>query len=309
MKNKDYIREFANGELSMDGYNYFVSLIKFYIKKYNWPKLILDERIDEDISWKDEDILSFSQQLLIFVLEKGKLKNSHKIPGNYIEYYFKTVIISYVANKIKDHQNKLGLSFDDTKRISIEILNDDYFKEIIDGNFVWNREKVFADPILKAEEVSEVVVNLQKIPITEKTKQYKPLVKRVLIDVFELINRPIEEKVIFNIIFKLFDQTSFASVEDEKENKEIRKEIVEEAIEKVVKQINQTDIPMFLDYFFSDNHNSLAFISEKYNMPKSTVQFKTSQFTKVITESLIPENEQEGVFYLENIHKKLDELR
>ena len=309
MNNTFHIQELAKGKLSADGYNYFVALIKFYIKKYNWPKVVLDENINENKSWSDDDIISFSQQLLFFVLEKGKLNNCHKIPENYIEYYFKTVLVSYVSDKIKEHQNKLGLSFNDTTRVCKEILNDLYFNQTINGNVVWNKENEFAEPVFEKEVIVALVANLQKIPITEKTKQYKSLVKKGLRDIFELINRPIDENLIFRLVFQLFDQSSFASIEDEQENNEIRRDIVEQAVKKVVKQIDSKDIPIFLDYFFSESVNSLSLISEKYKMPKSTIHYKTNQFTKIITESLIPENEQEGVWFLENIHKSLDELK
>ena len=77
----------------------------------------------------------------------------------------------------------------------------------------------------------------------------------------------------------------------------------------IVSKIEQIDIPIYLDYFFSDTKTSLGYIAEKYNLPKSTAHYKTNQFTKIISESLIPDNEQEGVWFLENLHKTLDELK
>ncbi len=309
MKKAEYIIELAKGNMSLDGYDYIVSLVKYYLKKYSWPKAILDENTNTDKYWDDDEVLSFTQQLLIFILEKGKLKNYRKIPENYIEYYFKTIIVSYVANKIKVHQNKLGLSFDDTKRVSLEILNDLYFSRKIKSDILWNKENVFTNPVLDNETINDIVATLPKIPITEKTKHYKPRVKTALNDVFSLINRPIKQSVIFNQVFRLFDQSSFAVNDDEQLTNEIREGVVSQAIEQIVSKLEQIDIPIYLDYFFSDTKKSLSSIAEKYNLPKSTVHYKTNQFTKIISESLIPDNEQEGVWFLENLHKTLDELK
>lgn len=309
MKKTEYIIELAKGNMSLDGYDYIVSLVKYYLNKYSWPKTILDENTNTDKYWNDDEVLSLTQQLLIFILEKGKLKNYRKIPENYIEYYFKTIIVSYVANKIKEHQNELGLSFDDTKRVSLEILNDLYFSRKVKSDIFWNKENVFTNPVNDNETINDIVSTLPKIPITGKTKHYKPRVKIALNDVFNLINRPIKQNVIFNQVFKLFDQSSFAVNDDEKIKNEIRESIVSQAIKQIVSKIEQVDIPIYLDYFFSDTKKSLSFIAETYNIPKSTVHYKTNQFTKIISESLIPDNEEEGVWFLEKLHKTLDELK
>lgn len=309
MKKAKYIIELAKKNMSLDGYDYIVSLVKYYLNKYSWPKTILDDNTNTDKYWTNDEVLSFTQQLLVYIIEKEKLKNYSKIPESYIEYYFKTIIVSYVANKIKEHQNKLGLSFDDTKRVSLEILKDLYFNRNVKNNIFWNKENVFINPVVDNETINDIVESLPKIPITEKTKHYKPRVKTALNDVFSLINRPIKQNVIFNQVFRLFDQSSFAINDDEQITNEIREGIVSQAIQQIVSKIEQIDIPIYLDYFFSDTKNSLSFIAEKYNLPKSTAHYKTNQFTKIISESLIPDNEQEGVWFLEKLHKTLDELK
>jgi hypothetical protein len=309
MKKVNYIIDLARGKMTIEGYNYIASLVKYYIDKYNWPKIIIEENTNTDNYWNDDEVLSFTQQLLIYIIEKGKLKNYHKIPKNYIEYYFKTIIVSYVANRIKDHQNKLGLSFDDTKRISLEILNDQYYKKEINNDIIWNKEDVFENPVLNNETINHIVEAIPKIPITEKTKHYKPRIKTALYDVFTLVSKPIKQEVLINQVFKLFDQSSFAVTDDEQNSNEIREDIVLQAIKQIADKINKGDIPIYLDYFFSDTKKSLSKIAEKYNLPKSTVHHKTNQFVKIISDSLIPDNEQEGVWFLENLHKTLDELK
>jgi hypothetical protein len=309
MKKAKYIIELATGKMSLEGYDYIVSLVKYYLNKYSWPKIILDENINSDKFWSDDEVLSFTQQILVFIIEKEKLKNYTKIPESYIEYYFKTIIVSYVASKIKEHQNRLGLSFDDTKRVSLEILNDLYFNKEIKNDIFWYKESVFSNPIQDNETINEIVATLPKIPITEKTKHYKPRVKTALNDIFNLINRPIKQSILFNQVFKLFDQSSFAINEDVQIENEIRKDIASIAIQQIVRKIDKIDIPIYLDYFFSKTKISLNSLSKTYEIPKSTIHYKINQFTKIISQSITPDNEEEGVWFLEKLHKTLDELK
>ncbi len=310
MKKAKYIIELAQGKLSLDGYIYIVSLIKYYLNKYNWPKTILDENTNNNEYWDDDEVLSFTQQLLIFILEKEKLKNYQKIPENYIEYYFKTVLVSYVANKIKENQNKTGLSYDDVKRTSLEILNDIYFRKTIGNTIFWNKENDFQNPVKDENLVNDKIDALPKIAVTEKTKHYKPLVKMAINDIFTLINKPLQQEIIFNQVYKLFDQSSFTeNYNNERIEDEIREKVIYQAINKILHQIYKKDVPVYLDYFFSDASLSLNKIAEKYNISKSTVHYKTSHFRDIISKALIPENEKEGIFFLEKLHEKLDELK
>lgn len=305
-----YIKELATGNMTLDGYNYFVSLLKYYLNKYSWPKIILDERTNTNKSWTDDEILSFTQQFLIYVLEKKKLKNYGKIPDSYIEYYFKTIIVSYVANKVKEQQNKIGLSFDDTKRISLEILNDQYFSEKIKNNIYWNKENIFLTPQDNNESIKNFLSILPKISITEKTKHYKPRVKTALNDIFNLINKPIQQNVLIEQVFELFDQSSFIISNDEVQGEnDIREKVALQAVSQIVNTIDSSEISIYLDYFFSDINNSLSNLAKKYKLPKSTVHYKTTQFAKIISEKFTPDNEQEGVWFLEKLHKTLDELK
>ncbi len=309
MRKTKYIIELAKGKMTFEGYNYIVSLIKFYLNKYRWPKIILDENTNKNDFWTSDEILSLTQQFLVYVLEKEKLKNYRKIPKNYIEYYFKTIIVSYVASKIKEQQNKQGLSFFDTKRISLEILNDLYFMKEIKSDFFWNKENVFTNPVIENETINDIIESLPKIPITEKTKHYKPRVKTAINDIFNLINRPIKQSVLLNQVFKLFDQSYFSLIKEDQDENEIREDVISQAVQQIIFKVNQIDISIYLDYFFSDRKESLNSIAQRLNVPKSTIHYKTSNFTKLITETFVPENEQEGICFLEKLHKALDELR
>jgi len=302
MKKADYIFDLAKGKMSLNGYEYFVSLVKFYTYKFNWPKTILEENVSTDTFWTDEEVISLTHQLLLFILEKGKLKHYQKIPESYIEYYFKTIIVSYVANRIRELQNKTGLSFDDTKRVSLEILNELYFSKEINNDVFWNKVNVFCNPVEENETINEIVRTLPKIPITEKTRHYKPRVKTALNDIFNLINRPLKQSVIFNQVFNLFDQSSFSITFDDETTGEIREDLINRVVQQIIANIDRKIIPIYLDYYFSKTQNSLNSIALKYNLPKSTVHQKVTRFTKIISNSFMPENEQEGVWFLEKLH-------
>lgn len=307
MKKAEYIIELGKGKLSSQGYEYFVSLVNYYIKKYNWPKIILDEKENTEEFWTNDEILSITHQLLLFVLEKGKLKNYRKIPENYIEYYFKTIIVSYVANKIKQQQNKVGLSFNDMKRIALEILKRFYFLKEIKGEIFWNIENDFNNLVISVESIKELVDKLPKITITEEIKHYKPYVKTALQDLFNLVKKPIKEEVILNQIFSLFNQASFLINVDKEEENEIREDEIKKALGQIYEQMDKKDIPIFLDYYFSTSQNSLNSISIKYNLPKSTVHHRITRLVKIISNNFIPKNEQEGLLFLEKLYNLLDE--
>ncbi len=309
MKNTKYIIELAKCKLSIEGYDYIVSLLKYYLKKYSWPKTILDENINNYDNWTDEEVLSFTHQLFIFIIEKEKLKNYANIPNNYLQYYFKTIVLSYVANKIKEFQNNRGVSFDDIKRVCLQILDNKYFSHQLKNEIYWCKENVFVDPVEDNELVRDLLTTLPKIPILEEAKHYKPSVLKALDDLFNAISRPIEQSVLVNIIFNLFDQSSYFEQETEPLSVVVREVIASQAVAKIVANVDQFDVPIYLDYFFSETKDSLMSLAEKYNLPKSTVHYKTSQFTKKITTNFHPDNEQEGVWFLKKLHKTLDELK
>jgi len=309
MNKAKYIVKLAQGEMTLDGYDFIVSLIKHLLIKYRWPKIILDDNTNNDNYWSDDEVISFTHQILFYIIDKKKLKNYYKIPISYIEYYFRTIIVSYVANKIKEQQNKFGLSFDDTKRVSLEILNDLYFSRKVKNDVLWNKENIFTNPVKDIDSIKDIIACLPKIPITSKTKHYKPRVKTALNDVFNIINRPITQSVIINQVFGLFDQSSFAVNYDEQITSDIREDVVIHAINIIISKIHVIDIPIYIDYYFGEKKISLKIIAEKYDLPKSTAHYKINKFRKIIFDNFTPNNEQEGVWFLENLHKILDELK
>src|SRR5688500_3906 len=113
MFNTNYIAELLQGHLSEDGYKHFLHAVAVMIRRYKWPKAII-EVIEErqNRSWNKEEIEELTQQFFDWALTKGKFSHLFKIPESYLSYYFSTMIVSFVADKIKAQQGQLGLSFE-----------------------------------------------------------------------------------------------------------------------------------------------------------------------------------------------------
>jgi hypothetical protein len=304
-----YIIDLAEGRLSLDGYSAIVSQIKRLLVKNRWPKVILEGFTNIEGHWSEDEILSFTQQFLLHVLNTNKLKNCNKIPEGYLEYYFQTIIMSYVASKIKGHQNETRLSYDDVKRISLNILNQEFHCEEKMGVKLWNKEAVFIYPTTDEAIIIDLVSALPKIRIKDRSKHFKPLVKTAIVNLFNIVDGSIKQSVLIDQVYNLFDQSSFDMNNEEMPAQEMRIEILTETAKKISEKIDRVDIPLILEYFFSETNISMSILGEKFDMPKSTVQYKTSQFKKVIFEMFIPENENEGVRLLEILHQILVERR
>jgi len=304
-----HILDLAKGQLSIDGYSVIVSQIKQQLIKNRWPKIILDGYTNIEGHWSEDEILSFTQQFLLYVLNADKLKNYKKIPEGYIEYYFQTIIVSYVASKIKERQNETRLSYDDVKRISASVLNQDYCWEEEMGVKLWNKETVFNYPISEDATIIDLVSTLPKIRISGKIKHFKPLVKTAISDVFNIIDGPIKQSMLFDQVFTLFDQSPFEISDIEIPMPEIRVEILTEAAKEIIDKVDRADIPIMLEYFFSETDTSLSHIAKTFDMPKSTVQYKTSHFKKIIFEIFTPVSESEGIRLLEILHQTLVEYQ
>jgi len=59
--------------------------------------------------------------------------------------------------------------------------------------------------------------------------------------------------------------------------------------------------------FQNEKEQSLAELADLYNIPKSTFHHKVDTFKKKIAFSYTPENEQDGILFIQNISKALDE--
>jgi hypothetical protein len=315
MFNTNYIFELISGQLSVEGYKHFVSSISYYIRKFNWPKsIIITDEINTIKYWSEQDVKELTHQFFEWTLIKGKFEFLNKIPENYLSYYFTQILISFIANRIKEEQRKEGLSFDKCRELVISICNEDYIVNTIDGEeYVFNNTFDKED-IKNSCELSDLFSYLSKIPIKESIRQFRPLVKLAIEDIFNAIESPILYSMLIENVFYLFDQKGFISLETNTEQfSDFDLEVLSKKFDKIIRSIvsglTHHDAIM-ISHFLFNNHNeqSLAEIAEFYSIPKSTLHYKIDTFKKKIILNYTPDNESDGVVFLQNLSKALDNI-
>ena len=304
----NHIRNLSKKELSKDGYKKLIALVRHFIYKYRWPKQILDEAEKGYSDWKFEEIVLFTHQFILFIFEKNKLKNIKKIPDKYVEYYFHQIIVSYVSSKIRQTQRKDGISFETVKRIVKDLLKVDYTKTELDGKVFWTKSDEYNNAVISDSEIEHQVSFIPKIPLEPGTKHFKKYVIMAVDNIFSSLETSIEENLLFKLSYSLFDQSSFLQdVDEQPEEPDIDGKSVGNGIIEILQKIEIDDLPIIIDYFFVEDKYSLKELAEIYSVPKSTIHFKTKKFRELLQESFTPRNEEEGLYFLEKLHKKLDE--
>ena len=311
----EYIYELISGQLSNVGYKHFVSIVLGFVRKYNWPKSIIVSR-ETSISkfWSLDQIKELTHQFFEWSLSNGKLDNLNKIPESYISYYFSQILISFVANRIKEEQQKEGLSYEKTRELVLSICNDDYEICTIDGKEYVFTQSFSKDNIKLIEDIEIGLSYLTKIPIKESTKHFRPLVKIAVEDVFNSIESPISLNRLIETVFSLFSQKSFSILQIDEE--QIDKEAIgngifnfDKIIQKLILGLTKDDAKMISNFLFqNEGEQSLADFAAKFNIPKSTFHHKIATFKKKIALAYTPENEEDGIFFIQNISKALDKL-
>lgn len=315
MFNIAYIKELLEGKLSENGYKHFLSIISYYIKKYNWPKnIIVSNEINQSRYWSQDDIRELSHQYFEWIISKGKLDYIHKIEESYISYYFTQILISFVANRIKDNQQKQGLSYEKCKELILDITNEDYIIRNIDGIDYTYNQTINKEDIKIDFEINQAINYLSKIPITEKTKHYKPLVKIAIEDVLNAIESPISVEKLIKFVYILFDQKSFETINFSEDDGNIEFELsnneqYKASITTVILGLSKNEGKFISEYLFqSEGKASLAELAVKYDLPKSTIHHKIENFKKRIINSYVPKNESDGILFIQKIANALDEL-
>jgi hypothetical protein len=308
MKNELYIRELASGNLSLKGYSALISLMHYMINRYRWSKIILDESSIFDKSWSVADYPSFFHQFFHYLIESKKLVYLEKIPDEYVDYYFKQILVSYVSKKIKEKQSLYNVSYDSVKRIGLEVLAESYILRTINNRKFWGTSLMSNDPEQSNETLKELVNKLPKINIKADNKQLKPLIKIGIDDIFSLINEPIEERPLISLLYSLFDSTGFLNIdEDIPDLSEINLIKIDVLSTQIFNKIEPADIPIIMDYFFGDIEVSMQDLSNKYIIPKSTIHVKLNKFRSLISKAYTPSNTEEGIEFLRNLRQKLDD--
>lgn len=311
----EYIYELTSGQLSNEGYKHILNVISLFIKKYKWPKSIVvsNENITTQF-WSVDEIKELTHQFFEWALSKGKFDHLSKIPEQYLSYYFAQILVSFVADRIKEEQQKEGLSYKKCKELVISICKEDYIINSIQGKDYVFIQAFSVNDIRPFEEIQNTLNYLSKIPIKESTKHFRPLVKMAIEDIFNVIETPVSLEKLLETAFSIFDQKSFNKLEatheflteEEPYNTSSK---YNQTIQQLLFGVTKDDAKMLSHFLFNNKEaQSLTEIAAMYNIPKSTLHYKIDIFKKRISSSYTPENEQDGIFFIQNIAKALDKL-
>ena len=306
MFKEEYIIELISGRLTQKGYANIVSSVALMARRFNWQKDIV---VSESFGtyWNDDDVKELTQQFFEWVITNGKLDYIDKVPHEYLSYYFTQMLVSFVSNRIKEEQQKVGISFQKCNVLVREIA-DEYYKPVshMDKSYVKSN---LASGNVWINNLEDVVTYLSHYPITEETKQYKPIVKLAVEEVLIAADAYVSIDSLVNAVYGLLDQSSFSVNVDESETENSSDGKYDSAIAKILEGINSTDAHIFLNYVFGDEQKmSLSEIAFKYNVPKSSIHKKIEDFKNKIFNVYMPENEDDGICFLQNLAQSLDDL-
>jgi len=312
MFKSEYINELISGKLTVAGYKHIVSVVSVYIKKYNWPKSIIISNSDFSKYWTVEEIEEFVHQFFEWALTKNKFQYLNKIPENYQSYYLSQILVSFVANRIKEEQKKAGLSYDKCRELVTSISKENYTINVIDGvEYIYNKHFT-AKEILTDQEIELAISYLPRIPILNSTKHYKPLVKLAVEDILNAAASPISIKKMTDKVFQLFDQKGFIVANIKEDSVDTVDELIksknfDHVIARIISNLNKNDAKILSEYFFKNEENlSIGKMAEKFKMPKSTLHQKIDAFKKVLRAYYIPVNEEEGLIFIKQLAEALD---
>ena len=306
MFKEEYIIELISGRLTQKGYANIVSSVALMARRFNWQKNIV---VSDSFGtcWNDDDVKELTQQFFEWVITNGKLDYIDKVPHEYLSYYFTQMLVSFVSNRIKEEQQKVGISFQKCNVLVREIA-DEYYKPVshMDKSYVKSN---LASGNVWINNLEDVVTYLSHYPITEETKQYKSIVKLAVEEVLIAADAYVSIDSLVNAVYGLLNQSSFSVNVDESETENSSDGKYDSAIAKILEGINSTDAHIFLNYVFGDEQKmSLSEIAVKYNVPKSSIHKKIEDFKNKIFNVYMPENEDDGICFLQNLAQSLDDL-
>ena len=314
MFNIDYIYDLLKSSLTEEGYQHFLSAVAFYVRKYNWPKtIVVSDEKSKSKFWTDAEIKELTHQFFEWIIVKDKLKYVKKIPDSYLSYYFSQMLMSFIADKIKEFQFKQGLSFEKVKELVREIVDSELIKKDIQS-VSYCYSSIFDESQIKTQnEIEERMRYIPKVLINESTKQYRPLVKMIINDIFNSTESPISLIKLTQYVYSVFDQKAFMqsltgteSIDPEYVLEENNKHKV--AIEDIASGLSKNDAKLIVEYIFqSMGSPSLSELSTKYNIPKSSLHFKMENFKKKIVDSYLPVTQEDGLVFINKLAVFLDE--
>lgn len=315
MFNPLYIKELLSGNLSKEGYNHFLNVFNFFVNQYKWPNSIINSNEGQNSrKWTPEDIKILAHRFFEWSIKKGKLDYLHKIPYTYLSYYLCQIFISFIAYRIKDEQQKIGLSFEKCKELVQAICKDEYYTFTHNKIYFVYKEPIDESKLKSLEDLSDINSYLQKISINDKIKHFRPLIKSALIDFFNILNDPIPINKLIELIYSRFDQKHFYSLPINEQSIDIDsfindKLFIDNHINDITSTINKEDARIIYAYLFQNDKNlSFNDMALQLKIPKSTLHYKVDAFKKKVSEHYIPENEEDGIYFIEKLADKLDKL-
>lgn len=307
MFKEEYLLELLSRKLTSRGYASILGTIASMVRKYQWKRnIIVSDHSDND--WQSDDIKELSHQFFEWVISKNKIKYLSKVPFEYLSYYFTQMFISFVSTRIKEEQQKVGLSYQKCQELVQEICQEDYKEE--SHEYRTYVKSSMSDGNNWIDNLDDIVKYLAHYPIKEDTKHFKPIVKLAIGDVLLSADGYVSIQSLTKAVFELLDQSVFKA--NEPEIQVIDNHLDDEqtkAIKTIIEDVSQVDARIFLEYIFQNTGGiSLSSIADKYNLPKSSVHRKIEDFKKKIFSTYVPNNEVEGISFLQNIALALDKI-
>ena len=306
MFKEEYILDLLSGHLTQKGYASIVGFIASMVRQYHWQKtIVVSDNSAPD--WSSDDIKELAQQFFEWVIANDKLKYVEKIPLEYLAYYFTQMLVSFVANRIKEEQQKVGISFQKCQDLVKVICNENYTE-------VSHKDRYYIKSPMATEEtwiddLEDSIKYLAHYPITENTKQFKSIVKLAIDDILMSANGYVLTTILPNAVFQLLDQSAFAiHVEESMKFDELTISKYDDEINYLMTGVSKVDARLILEYVFqTDEKTSLSELAIKYEMPKSTIHKFVSDFKQKIFRCYKPENEEDGIAFLKKLANALDE--
>lgn len=306
MFKKEYILDLLAGKLTEEGYRNILGSIAMMVQKYHWPKsIVVSDNIDNH--WNQGDVYELGHQFLEWILASEKLKYLDKIPKDYIPYYFTQMLVSFVANRIKDEQQKIGISYQKCNELVHSICEEDYQPTTHMGKFYVKCESVQTE--IFADDISEHLKYMSHYPICKETKQFKPIVNMAIGDILLTTEAYVSIDTLAKAVFELLDQSAFHAEDINYSESSITTDgdSFKDAISVIISGINQVEAQIIVQYLFDGQKISLADIASKYEMPKSSVHKIIVDFKHKISSVYVPKNEDEGIMFLKKLANALDE--
>lgn len=308
MFKEQYLLELLSGKLSEKGYSSILGSISAMVRHNQWQKSIIVSG-DTNKDWTSEDIKELAHMFFEWIIVNEKLRYLNKVPYEYLSYYFTQMLVSFVANRIKEEQQKVGISFQKCQELIKAICEEEYTIDVIGGkNYIKSQDST-SDRVI--EDIEDVIKYMAHIPIDGMTHQYKPIVKIIADDILLNADGYISVENLSKAAFSLLDQTQLFHEEESftapAEFEETGK--YDNVITEILSGVNKIEASIYLDYIFQENGQvSLADLASKYEMPKSTIHKKIEDFKKKIFSTYIPENEEDGISFLQKLAGSLDEI-